>query len=103
MKLVPIGNTTYGIALTGKASPCGGLFNPEKATKPQTTGRLYTSLFVRHWDHYVTENHNAIFLATLYKEGSKYKLSKLLNALKGTKLESPIDPFGGTDHFSTLR
>lgn len=99
MKLVPIGNTTYGIAFTGKASPCGDLFNPEKATKPQTTGRLYKSLFVRHWDHYVTENRNAIFLATLYKEGSEYKLSKLLNALKGSNLESPIDPFGGTDNF----
>jgi dipeptidyl aminopeptidase/acylaminoacyl peptidase len=47
----------------------------------------------------VSENRNAIFLATLYKEAGKYKLSELKNALKGSKLESPIDPFGGTDNF----
>lgn len=32
------------------------------------------------------------------KDG-KFALSKLKNALKGSKLESPIDPFGGKDHF----
>ncbi|KAF2634272.1 dipeptidyl-peptidase-like protein V precursor [Massarina eburnea CBS 473.64] len=99
VKLVRIGNGTYGVALTGKVKPCGDLYNPEKAEKPVTTGREFDSLFVRHWDHYTTENRNAIFLATLYKEADKYKLSELKNALKGSKLESPIDPFGGTDNF----
>lgn len=48
----------------------------------------------------MTENRNAIFLATLTKGVSgKYQLSELKNALKGTGLESPIDPFGGTDNF----
>ncbi|CAI6272394.1 unnamed protein product [Periconia digitata] len=99
LKLVPIGDNTYGVAVTGKAQPNGDLFNPEKASKPRTTGRLYTSLFVRHWDHYVTENRNAIFLGTLYRENNKFKLSKLVNALKNSGLESPIDPFGGSDNF----
>lgn len=100
VKLVPIGNGTYGIAVTGKAKPCGELYNPEKAKKPHSTGRLYTSLFVRHWDHFVTENRNAIFLGTLAKNSDgQYQLSELTNALKGTGLESPIDPFGGTDNF----
>ncbi|PVI08188.1 dipeptidyl-peptidase-like protein V precursor [Periconia macrospinosa] len=99
VKLTSIDNTTFGVAVTGKAKLNGDLFNPEKASKPHTTGRVYTSLFVRHWDHYVTENRNAIFLATLYKEGDQYKLSGLINALKDSGLESPIDPFGGTDNF----
>ncbi|KAF1959314.1 dipeptidyl-peptidase-like protein V precursor [Byssothecium circinans] len=99
VKLAQIGNGTYGVALSGKAKPSGDLFNPEKAEKPLTTGRVYDSLFVRHWDHYVTENRNTIFLATLYKVAGKYKLSELKNALKGSKLASPIEPFGGTDHF----
>lgn len=64
IKLVAIGNSTYGVAVTGKATPDGELFNPEKAAKPRSSGRVYNSLFVRHWDHYVTENRNAIFLGT---------------------------------------
>ena len=51
------------------------------------------------WDHYVTENRNAIWLGKLTKKDGKFGLSKLRNALKGSKLESPIDPFGGKDHF----
>lgn len=30
---------------------------------------------------------------------ARYSLSPLVNALKGTALESPIPPFGGSDHF----
>ena len=56
-------------------------------------------MFVRHWDHYVTENRNAIWLGKLTRKEGKFELSKLKNALKGSKLESPIDPFGGKDHF----
>jgi hypothetical protein len=89
----------YGIAVTGKATPSGDLYNEAEDKKPQSSGRVYNSLFVRHWDHWVTENRNAIFLGTLKKEGGKYKLSELKNALKGSKLESPIDPFGGTNNF----
>lgn len=33
------------------------------------------------------------------KDGEQYSLSPLANALKGTKLESPVPPFGGTDNF----
>lgn len=47
----------------------------------------------------MTENRNAIFLATLKKKGDKYELSDLTNALKDSGLESPIEPFGGTDNF----
>jgi hypothetical protein len=99
LKLVSIGNGTYGIAVTGKATPKGELFNPERATKPHSSARLYTAPFVRHWDHYVTENRNAIFLGTLKKKDDKYELSELTNVLKGSGLESPVEPFGGTDNF----
>jgi dipeptidyl aminopeptidase/acylaminoacyl peptidase len=59
-------------------------------------------MFVRHWDHYVTENRNTIFLGTLSRSivwDGKMELSTLTNALQGTSLSSPIEPFGGTDHF----
>ncbi|KAJ4345656.1 uncharacterized protein N0V89_011790 [Didymosphaeria variabile] len=99
VKLVSLDDGAYGIAVTGKATPSGDLYNEKEDKKPQTSGRLYNSLFVRHWDHWVTDNRNAIFLATLKKDGDKYKLSQLKNALKGSQLESPVEPFGGTDNF----
>lgn len=89
--------------MTGKATPSGELYSESEAKKPRSSGRVYNSLFVRHWDHYVTENRNAIFLGKLTKDGDKYCLSELKNALKGSSLESPIDPFGGTDNFDISR
>jgi dipeptidyl aminopeptidase/acylaminoacyl peptidase len=47
----------------------------------------------------VTPDRSAIWTGTLYTSSSKYKLSKLTNALRGTGLESPVAPFGGTDNF----
>ncbi|KAL5379797.1 hypothetical protein DPSP01_008267 [Paraphaeosphaeria sporulosa] len=99
VKLVLLRDGAYGIAVTGKATPSGDLYNEADEKKSQSSGRLYTSLFVRHWDHWITENRNAIWLGMLKKDGDKYKLSELKNALKGSKLESPIDPFGGTNNF----
>jgi dipeptidyl aminopeptidase/acylaminoacyl peptidase len=100
LKIASIGQDEYALAVSGKATPDGDLFNPEKAKKPYTSGRLYNSMFVRHWDHYVTENKNALWVAKLSKNGDgSFELSTVVNALKGTGLESPIEPFGGTDHF----
>lgn len=99
LKTYRVSDDEIAFAVSGKAKPDGSLYNPEKAEKPQTSGRLYKSMFVRHWDHYVTENRNAIWLGKLTKKDGKFELSNLRNALKGTKLESPIDPFGGKDHF----
>ena len=50
LKVVDIGNGTLGVAFSGQASPNGTLYNSELAETPVSTGRLYTSLFVRHWD-----------------------------------------------------
>ncbi|KAF2001168.1 alpha/beta-hydrolase [Amniculicola lignicola CBS 123094] len=99
LKIKQIDNDTFAFAVSGKATPDGELFNPEKAKKPLTSGRLYKKMFVRHWDHYVDENRNAIWLGRLTKTDGKFKLSELKNALKGTGLECPIQPFGGGDHF----
>lgn len=105
LKLCSIGRSPldydYAFAVTGKATPEGHLYNPFKAKKPHTTGRLYNSMFVRHWDTYVTENRNSIWIGKLSRNflETRFKLSKLRNALKDTGLESPVEPFGGTDHF----
>jgi hypothetical protein len=49
-----LGDDAFAFAVTGKATPAGDLFNPEKAKKPHTTGRLYKQMFVRHWGKVLT-------------------------------------------------
>jgi len=50
LKLADLGNDTFGVAFFGQTSPNGTLYNPELANTPVSTGRIYTKLFVRHWD-----------------------------------------------------
>lgn len=105
MKVKLLGKDKYAFAIAAPAKPDGTLYNPETAPKLHSTGKLYKSLYVRHWDAYVTPNRNAIWYGTLsvsssnLAKGSQYRLSSLVNALKGTGLESPIPPFGGGDHY----
>jgi hypothetical protein len=106
LKIKPFSHSSYVLAITAQANPDGSLFNPEKQPKKHTSGRLYSSLFVRHWDTMVTSDKASIWTGTLEystssnsSAGGKYKLSKLKNALIGTGLESPIAPFGGADNF----
>ncbi|KAF2756786.1 alpha/beta-hydrolase [Pseudovirgaria hyperparasitica] len=103
LKLVKLDKGKYAIALTAAATPDGELYNPEHAKKPNTTGRLYKSTFVRHWDKWISKERNSIWYGTLVEMAGdtpkQYLLSPLTNALKDTGLESPIPPFGGADHF----
>ena len=87
--------------------------NPDNASKPfYSTGRVYSSLYVRHWDAYTTDTSNAIWYGGLrrHPQGTgtgaggvtPYSLQPergLINALAGTKLSSPVPPFGGTGDF----
>ena len=94
--------TEFGFVVSAKASPDGTLHSLEKSKKKtQSTGLLYDSLFVRHWDAWTTKEKSALFYGKLSKGGEdgKWKTSSLTNALQGTGLESPILPFGGTDNF----
>lgn len=101
LKVKKLRDGEFAVVLSAQASPDGSLYNPEKAKKTHATGRLYKSLFVRHWDRWETKEKNALWYGTLSKKGGsgKYALSGLTNALKGHALESPIRPFGGTDNF----
>ncbi|KAJ5591808.1 uncharacterized protein N7459_002177 [Penicillium hispanicum] len=99
-----------GFAVSGKANPDGSLFNPHDAKKPHTTGRVYTSLFVRHWDAYVEPQKNAIWYGLLEqapmspprRQAGKFSVSGLTNLISVsglTGIEAPIPPFGGTGDF----
>lgn len=48
LKTYRLGEDEIVFAVSGKAKPDGSLYNPEKAEKPHTSGKLYKSMFVRH-------------------------------------------------------
>lgn len=106
VKLKVLDKGKVAIAVSGQAKPDGSLFNPEDVPKSYTSGKVYNSLMVRHWDKYVSPNRNAIWYGVLSRSAphiteskGRFALSSLTNALHGGGLESPIPPFGGLDHF----
>lgn len=107
LKLTPLGRGEVGFAVSGKANPDGSLYNPKEAKKPHSSGKLYTSLFVRHWDTYVEPQKNSIWYGTLQRSSygpgnGGYSLTTLNNLLYTYgvgNLECPIPPFGGSGDF----
>ncbi|KJF60055.1 prolyl oligopeptidase [Coccidioides immitis RS] len=106
LKITQLSPSEFGFAVSGKANPDGSLYNPSDVKAPFSSGKLYTSLFVRHWDEYISPQRNAIWLGVLQRlpvgNSSAFQSSGLVNLflLAGlNNVESPIPPFGGTDHF----
>ena len=106
IKLKVLDEDRVAIVFSAKAKPDGSLYNEEDEPKKHSTGRLYESLMVRHWDHYVKPQRNVLWHGILQRQKphitenlGRYSLGKLTNILKGSGLESPIPPFGGKDHF----
>ncbi|TVY46697.1 putative dipeptidyl-peptidase [Lachnellula occidentalis] len=102
LKIVDLGSGTYGLAFIGTAAPNGSLHNSELAEEPVSAGRMYTKLFVRHWDTYLTPERNSLWYTTLKASSNGtagYVLGEPINALNGTGLESPVPPSGSTEDF----
>jgi dipeptidyl aminopeptidase/acylaminoacyl peptidase len=101
LKLCRLSKHKVAFAITALATPKGKLYNPDLDKDSRSTGKVFSSLFVRHWDSYVTENTKAIWYGCLetHKHGYNLSTPDLVNALAGTKLQSPVPPFGGAGDF----
>ena len=99
VKLTVMGTVQIEVAITAKSLPNGTLYNAELEPKKRSTARLYDSTMVRHWDKYVTPQKSTIWYGKLEKTNGRWMLGHLIIALKNTRLESPIPPFGGEDDY----
>ncbi|KAI0878949.1 prolyl oligopeptidase [Hypoxylon argillaceum] len=103
LKVKDIGDGTIALALTAPASASGDMHDALSEKKPYSTAQVYESLFVRHWDSYVSKLKSAVFYGALRQDetSGEYQLqgSGLVNALAGTKLECPVPTFGGAADF----
>lgn len=82
-------------------TPRGEMYWPSTEPKSHSSAKVYTSLFARHWDTWNSENQNSLWFGTLTKEDGRWSLEHpgLTNLLAGTRLSSPVPPFGGTGDF----
>ncbi|KAJ6260733.1 hypothetical protein Dda_4962 [Drechslerella dactyloides] len=100
LKIRPLGDE-FHFVVSAPAFKDGSMYSEDAAPKKHSTGRVYTSLFVRHWDEWISEYKSNLFSGII----SRTKLEDfnvqgdLKNLLHGTSLEAPIAPFGGTGDF----
>lgn len=101
IKIKELTNSTVAFVCSASATPDGQLSNPATAKKPYSSAKVYTTLFVRHWDEWLGEDKNSLWYTALEKKNGRFTLTGhgLVNALAGSKLESPVPPFGGTGDF----
>lgn len=102
IKVKDVGDGTIAFACTAPTTPKGKLHNPANDKKQYSSARVYSSLFVRHWDAYVSKNANSVWYGAIVKDkdSGSYKLeSGLVNALAGTKFECPVPSFGGAEDY----
>ena len=80
----------------------GTAYNEETAEVPYYTGMLYDSIYVRHWDQWVTQQRYAVFSGSI-TGGSEFagSMTNLLMDLdySVTRPETPVQPFGGSGDY----
>ncbi|KAK5943433.1 Dipeptidyl-peptidase 5 [Knufia obscura] len=86
------------------AYPNGTAYNADTAETPASTARIYTDIYVRHWDYWLSAERNAVFGGVLTSGDGGYSLSgELTNYVTGkcnaTCAESPVQPFGGSGDY----
>lgn len=98
-KQLPCGKVA--ICCAALTTPKGEMYWPPAEPKSHSTAKVYTSLFVRHWDAWSTENQNSLWYGQLARIDGKWTLETpgFTNLLAGTNLSSPVPPFGGTGDF----
>jgi dipeptidyl aminopeptidase/acylaminoacyl peptidase len=76
------------------------MYWPAAENKSHTTAKIYDSLFVRHWDAWITENQNSLWYSQLEKNDGKWTVEgSFTNLLQETSLVCPVPPFGGAGDF----
>jgi dipeptidyl aminopeptidase/acylaminoacyl peptidase len=98
----------FAVVVSAPACENGRLYTPaDAARKPNSSGKLYDSLFVRHWDRYEGPERNSLWYGKLSPidggGGGQYRLSELTNLLAGINVEYPTPPLGGSDTFDVRR
>ncbi|KAF4944665.1 hypothetical protein FSARC_14610 [Fusarium sarcochroum] len=96
-----LSNDQVAFVCSALTTPKGDMYWSAAETKTYTSAKIYTGLFVRHWDTWNNENQNSLWYGVLTKKNDRWTLEKsgLSNLLAGTRLSCPVPPFGGAGDF----
>jgi dipeptidyl aminopeptidase/acylaminoacyl peptidase len=101
----------FGLACSAMTTRDGAMASQENGRTSYSSAKVYNSLFVRHWDSWIGDTFSSIWYGRLERQHDDEQASAgsagytlkpetgLVNALAGTKLSSPVPPFGGTGDF----
>lgn len=94
--------------LNGQKYPNGTAYNEALAEIPISTARLYDSIYVRHWDRWLTPETFTLFAGTLIPSSKSSgsapawelsgELRDLLAGIEGLA-ETPVQPFGDSGDY----
>lgn len=88
------------LVFASRSYPNGTIYNAKKDIAPHSSGRVFNSLFVKHWDQVVSDKKLSLFSLRMSQNNGAFRISEPRNLLPaGSGLESPIPPFGGLGHF----
>ncbi|KAL0084076.1 Alpha/Beta hydrolase protein [Phycomyces blakesleeanus] len=106
---IAFGNIKYNhkkslLVFSASVYPGGSLEDAKQKDKvlketKKDTGLVYDQLMVRHWDTFVPEKVNNIFVVQLENDGKYTVGNNTINLLKGTALQSPGFPMGDASDF----
>jgi dipeptidyl aminopeptidase/acylaminoacyl peptidase len=104
--VTPNGNINF--LMNGQKYPNGTAYNELLAKAPLSTARLYDSIYVRHWDRWLTPETFTLFAGTLTPSSDSSNSSSawnfsgdlrdLLAGIEGSP-ETPVQPFGDSGDY----
>ncbi len=83
----------FSMEVFPKCSPAETHKKMEEIKKRQASGRIYESLFIRHWDTWSDGRRSHIFVMPMTGGNP-------LDVMKDMDADSPSKPFGGTEEFT---
>ena len=104
MKAVAAANGDIHFLMNCLAYLNGTAYNEELEEEPLSTARIYTSIYVRHWDTWLTDKKYNVFSGTLTSGDDGYSFDgNMTNLMVGlsnlTRAESPVQPYGGSGDY----
>jgi dipeptidyl aminopeptidase/acylaminoacyl peptidase len=94
--------------MNGQKYPNGSVYNEALAETPLSTARLYDSIYVRHWDRWLTPETYTLFAGSLTPSSNASnsssawsfsgELRDLLAGIEG-QAETPVQPFGDSGDY----
>ena len=96
-------NTSSGdihFVVFGLAYPNGTAYNEDTAEVAASTARIYTDIYVRHWDTYLSAQRNAVFGGVISGGQLTGELTNYVTGMCNvTCAESPVQPYGASGDY----